>query len=83
MLIYDPVYDENLLSGQPPLSGHLLVPRGRLMEVQLYSKRKLGHVVQIAVNATLNLCIVSFCTKTSTKTEAIVYKIQLLSRNLD
>ena len=27
MLIYDPVYDETLLSGQPLLSGHLPVPR--------------------------------------------------------
>ena len=39
MLIYDPVYDENLLSGQPPLSGHFAVPEsGRSMDVQL------GHV---------------------------------------
>ena len=27
MLIYDPVYDETILSGQPLLSGHLPVPR--------------------------------------------------------
>ena len=42
MIIYDMVYDESLLSGQPPLTlaliGRLLVPRGwhRLMKVQLY-----------------------------------------------
>ena len=72
MLIYDPVYDENLLSGQPPLSGHLSVPRGRLMEVQLYSKRKLGRVVHIDVNATPNLCIVALCTKTSTNSTALL-----------
>ena len=28
MRIYDPVYDEPLLSGQPPLSGNFPVPRG-------------------------------------------------------
>ena len=42
MIIYDMVYDESLLSGQPPLTlaliGRLLVPRGwhRFMEVQQY-----------------------------------------------
>ena len=28
MLIHDPVYDEPLLSGQPPLNGHLLISQG-------------------------------------------------------
>ena len=28
MLIHGPVYDELLLSGQPPLNGHLLVSQG-------------------------------------------------------
>ena len=27
MLIYDPIYDKTLLSGQPQLSGNLPVPR--------------------------------------------------------
>ena len=31
MLIHDPVYDEPLLSGQPPLNGHLLVSQGWLL----------------------------------------------------
>ena len=60
MLIYDPVCDENLLSGQPQISNNWRFPEGgRLMEVQLYRK----------------------CIKTSTKTEAIFYIIQLLSTN--
>ena len=43
MLIFFFIYDESLLSSQPPLSGHLLIPRGcsgsliTLMEVQLHS----------------------------------------------
>ena len=36
MRIYDPVYDEPLLSGQPPLSGNLPVPEGGRMEVVVY-----------------------------------------------
>ena len=28
MLIYDPIYDEPLLRGEPPSSDHLPVPRG-------------------------------------------------------
>ena len=43
MLIFFFIYDESLLSSQPPISGHLLIPRGwsgsliTLMEVQLHS----------------------------------------------
>ena len=42
------IYDESLLSSQPPLSGHLLVPPGgsgsliTLMEVQLHSFFSVG-----------------------------------------